>query len=268
MPNPIDRIVKNPHVYLDPNVLDDKPEMAVLVCKIFAVWANIEREQSFLLVRVLGAEAAPAIAMYQALRTQQLQNVALQAAASKALSPEDYQVFLAVVSVLDSTRTPRNQLAHWTWAGCKQRPDLLALANPQMLRDRDFRVAKFYKEPKPLSLATMVEDISQWWVIHQFDDSEILAYTKAELERALRDLEEANECIDCLRIYLDPVRTLNIGNSANPNFDPEGEVTPELLKARMLGQLNGKRLFQTALAQIRKGQQKPPKQASEPPPPR
>ena len=70
MPQPINRMVPDPHVYLDNSALSDKPEMAILVTQIFATWARIEQELSFLLVRVLGANSAPAIAMYSALPSQ------------------------------------------------------------------------------------------------------------------------------------------------------------------------------------------------------
>jgi hypothetical protein len=265
MPQPINRIVRNPTVYLDANILHDKPEMAAIVCKILATWATIEREQSLLLVRVLGADAAPAIAMYQTLQTQRLQNVALQAAAKHALSGDDHLVFLAVISVLESTQTPRNHLAHWTWAGCKERPDLLALADPQMVRDRDFRVAKYYKQPRRLSIATMADDFIQLWNVHQFDDSFILGYSKDDLVRALRDLEEAEQCLNDLRVYLDPAQTINVGKMAHPDVDPEGEITPEVLKAHMRDRLSGKRLFREALDRLRKGQQTPPETPSSPP---
>jgi Helix-turn-helix len=59
MPQPIDRIVPDPHVYLKTDILQDKPEFAILVAEIFSVWARIEQELSLLLIRVLGANAAP-----------------------------------------------------------------------------------------------------------------------------------------------------------------------------------------------------------------
>ena len=87
MPQPINRVVSDPEVYLQVGILKDKPELAVLVAEIFSVWARIELELSYLVVRVLGADAAPAIAMYSTLTAQRLQLGALQAAAKAALAP-------------------------------------------------------------------------------------------------------------------------------------------------------------------------------------
>src|SRR5947208_3209825 len=102
MPHPFSRIVPDAHIYLDTDILTDKPDMALLVTKIFAVWASIEQDLSFLLVRVLGADAAPAIAMHATLTAQHLQNSALQAAARAALPKDKFEVFQAVMSITES----------------------------------------------------------------------------------------------------------------------------------------------------------------------
>jgi hypothetical protein len=52
--------------------------MAILITKIFATWASIEQQLNFLLVRVLGANAAPALAMFETLTAQRLQLKALK----------------------------------------------------------------------------------------------------------------------------------------------------------------------------------------------
>jgi hypothetical protein len=83
--------------------------------------------------------------MYSVLTAQRLQLKALDAAAKASLSSTDYEIFCAALSVADSTQTPRNQLAHWAWGGCRQKPDLLIVVDPKMLEARDFRVAKAMK---------------------------------------------------------------------------------------------------------------------------
>ena len=65
--------------------------MAVLVSKIFAQWAMVEFQLSLLLMRVLGADAAPALSMHEALTAQHLQVRALHAAAEAALALDQEQ---------------------------------------------------------------------------------------------------------------------------------------------------------------------------------
>jgi hypothetical protein len=240
MPQPITKIVQNPHVYLDNNILADKSDMAILVTNIFATWARIEQELNFLLVHILGAEATPAIAMFQTLTAQHLQLGALEAAAKAALSAEDFEIFLAALSTADSAQTPRNHLAHWAWGGCKQRPDLLVLANPKMLRERDFRVAK--------GIVANLE-ILQIAELNLFDNSQSLAYSKPDLQRALRDLREAHDTVHTLAMYLDPA-PMSVFSTAS-----EEAFTQDQIRALAFQSLNGKRLFREALARIRADQQ-------------
>jgi hypothetical protein len=90
MPQPFDRVIPNPDDFVpDPTVLDDKPELAKLVASIFAHWAAIESYLGLLLVRILGADAAPAIAMFSTLTAQHLQMGALEAAAKAGLTPDE-----------------------------------------------------------------------------------------------------------------------------------------------------------------------------------
>ncbi len=241
MPQPFSKIVPDAHVYIDSNVLSDKPDMAVLITKIFALWAQIEHELSFLLVRVLGADAAPAIAMHATLTAQHLQNSALQAAAKAALSPDQFDVFQAALSTAESAATPRNHLAHWIWGGCEQRPDLLALFDPKMVKERDFRVEKFYSQNPNREPEDIIKNIDLYF----FDTSNVLAYSKTDLERALRDIKVSFDTLILLGIYLNPV-------SAGPLMKlQELEISPEQLAAELLQKLNELRLFREALARIR-----------------
>ena len=121
MPQPINKIVPDAHVYLSYDVLQDKPELALLVCKIFAIWGRIEQQLTVLLVRVLRADYEPALAIYSTLTAQHLQNRALDAAAKATLSADDYLIFSAAISVSESAQAPRNHLAHWSWGGCKHK---------------------------------------------------------------------------------------------------------------------------------------------------
>jgi hypothetical protein len=106
MPQPINRVVPDAHVILDTNPLFDKPDYAILVTQIFSTWARIEHLLRIILLRILGADATPALAMFESLTAQHLQLTALEAAAKAALNTEDYEIFQAAISVADSAQTP------------------------------------------------------------------------------------------------------------------------------------------------------------------
>jgi hypothetical protein len=193
--------------------------------------------------------------MYSTLTAQHLQLGALDAAAKAALTADDYDIFSAAVAVSDRVQAARNHLAHWAWGGCKQRPDLLVLANPKMLRERNSRVASaLQKAASPLDA-----DPEHIAAINLFDDSEILAYSKSDLERAIRDLTEAKVILEHLSDYLDPTLAEFV-----TRYFPDGEpLTRDGLRIGLLEKLNEKRLFREALAHIRTSRESTPPEIRE-----
>jgi hypothetical protein len=229
--------------------------MATLVTEIFAIWARIEYQLSLLLVQVLGATEGPALAMHSVLTSQQLQVLALDAAARAALSLEDYQIFDAVMSITKGVQTPRNHLAHWVWGKCAQRPDLLALVDPRMYKESDvyFRrlAAKEYKVPADLAEAEARAAEARAQADREFFDLDrVLAYSKSDLERAKRDLQETDTILFVFGVFLNPqyLKTLLTNRITGKAMD---KVSIADLRAQSLTKLNEFRLFQEAIARVR-----------------
>lgn len=251
MPQPITRIVPDPYVLLDSDALAKQPEMARLVCRIFATWASIEHDLGSMLVRLLGADSKPALAMFSILQTQKLQTAGIEAAAKGALSGDDYQIFSAVMTVVNGVQKNRNKLAHWAWARCKERPDLLLLGDPDKLKERANKTAAYFQGQKG---KTKIEakDIADTWDVIQFDLNSFLAYSKGDLERDLRDLEEATQIMLLHSIYMDPSFSLLHAEAFGLPRD-EAVIRDELFQ-----KLNELRLFREALDQIRASQKSTP----------
>ena len=107
MPQPLSRVKPNATVRQRPAILDHlPPHYAQLVAAIFSFWSLIEYRLSLLLVRILGADAEPALAMFSTLTAQHLQMGALEAAAKASLKETEYDVFKATLSVASSVQTP------------------------------------------------------------------------------------------------------------------------------------------------------------------
>lgn len=247
MPQPITRIIPDPYIILDPAVLAGKPDMATLVSKIFATWASIEHDLGSMLVRLLGADARPAHAMFSILRSQQLQNAAIEAAAKSILPREEYQIFSAVMAVVNGVQKTRNRLAHWAWASCKERPDLLLLGDPDKLKERANRTAAYFQRQKD----SKTFDLGETWEVIQFDPNGFLAYSKGDLERDLRDLTEATQIMLHHSVHMDPSFSLLHAQAFGL---PRDEA---LIRDQVLQKLNGQRLFREALAQIRASHESP-----------
>lgn len=240
MPQPISKILPNPRVIFDTDALSEKPDLAILVVKIFAVWANIERRLGVLLVHLLGADQVHARAIFSILQTQALQTKALEAAAKSALSPGDLDIFDAALTVLSGVQKTRNRLAHWVWGKCPQRPDLLLLADPDGLKNWDTRSAAYFQSLKP-------GEPTLWGNLMEtpaFDISKVYGYSKADLEREVRDLLDAEQIAFFLQNYLDTAFAV-----ANARLFNEPE-DPKEIRALVFRQLTEKRLFAEALAQI------------------
>lgn len=239
MPQPFNRIISNAHIILDEDFWLNKPETTGIVALIFATSAKIETELGTMLSRILGADSAPSIAMYEVLNTQSLKRQVLFAAAKAVLSEENFDLFISLMHVIDAVQAPRNQLAHWVWGHCKQKPKLLALADPKMVQETRQRVLHFFdRNPDDAKI-----DWSSIYDIVQYDVSRILAYSTGDLKRALRDLKEANDCLTNFEFILDPgFRRSPIRLIIDEN--------PALIREEILRRLMKSRLFRDALARV------------------
>jgi hypothetical protein len=198
------------------DALADKPDMAVVVTTIFALWGEIEYFLAQLLMQILHADIGPAVAIYETLRSQTMQRKALEAAAAAALSPDDYDVFEAAISLVESVSTPRHQLAHWLWALCEQRPDLLALVDPKKMKSNMGRARRSLLEarrsllearrsllefdPGAPSARDALDDRRNKLII---DPKFVVGYSKADLENVERDLREVRGIVAVVGHYFD-----------------------------------------------------------------
>ena len=145
---------------------------------------------------MLGADVEPAIAMFATLTAQRQQMGALEAAAKAALSPNEFDVFRAAISMTESVQTPRNHLAHWIWGTCEQLPDALLLAEPKAQKDREREVKLAFEQPGG-------PDVKKITNLSRHDPATVLVYRRGDLERAKRDLEDAAFITALLTVYLD-----------------------------------------------------------------
>lgn len=196
MPQPLSRVKPGATVRQRPMILDHlPPKYAQLVAGIFSHWSLIEHRLNLLLVRILGADAEPALAMFATLEAQHLQFRAIEAAAKAALEEKEYDVFKATMSVARSVQTPRNQLAHWVWAHSAELPDALLLAEPKSAKDRDREFTR--------ALESGETDSEKIAALNTFDPAHVQVYREADLQRARDDLQEAVQITFLTVYYLD-----------------------------------------------------------------
>jgi hypothetical protein len=196
MSQPLNRVKPGATVRQRPAILDHLPaKYAQLVAGIFSHWSMVEHRLNLLLVRILGADAELALAIFATLEAQHLQFRAIEAAAKAALEEREYDVFRAAMSVARSVQTPRNQLAHWVWAHSPELPDALLLAEPKSAKDGDREFT-----PALESGETDSEKIS---ALNTFDPAHVQVYREGDLQRARNDLEQAVQITFLTVVYLD-----------------------------------------------------------------
>jgi len=232
MPQPLNRVRSDIEFHEDAHVLLNKPVLAGIVTTIFAHSSLIDQRLSLLLVRVLGADAAPALAMFDTLIAQHLQIGALEAAAQEALTPEELRVFQTTLKVEQSVQSHRHRLGHWIWGRALQLPDALLLAEPKAQTERDRELALALEQSDTGSL-----NIEQAVKLNRYDPRTVLVYTQTELEQIGRDFLTAAHIALLTVIYLDGIFR------GRRKLPPTQAASSPKLREQVFQQLYTQRLF-------------------------
>lgn len=215
--------------------------------KVVSAWSIMESFLSGVFVQMLGANPAPAVAMFNALTSTAAQTAALRALAQTTLSRRDQELFEAVLIVLKSAADARNKVAHWVWGYCSSLPDAVLLCDPRALTEYRMQVDYYNSRILP---RTGTED----------DFPEIPKNRIHVWER--NDFIEAVERIDKLSGYIHQFAFILRGFQAWPPDTPEDD--------QLYTQLCNEPAIQKALSRLRKGQsspkepQSPPQQGGKP----
>jgi hypothetical protein len=250
MPQPLERMNPNASFILSTNAPKKYPHLAAQTCSIIAGWAWIEKELELLLIRTLRADDTPAIAMYSVLTSQSIQSLALDAAAKSVLNKEKYEIFSAVIGVVDAVHKERNKFAHWLWAESPELPDTLILVDPKTVVKRDVEALQILR-PK-VGLTIFSDDFMDAFLP---DKSGAYVYTADDLDRIGRDMTEAAKALTYYAQYINPTVPARL---AQMKLAPEPSQTPEEIADEALHQLSTLRLFRESLDRVREGQKSNP----------
>jgi hypothetical protein len=271
MPQRLISVCPEASITFSPDALADKPDLAILVSSIVSNWAHTEHELSMLMVLLVGPEEGPSLAVYDALEAASAKERAVTAAAKYVLVDEQFEIFSAVINDTNSIIKTRNKLVHWLIGSCPELPNAMLLGKPAMMRAMKTGLQK--RHPKPLvgkikpgyMPQPFIEE--EWEAVkkaYEFDKSEILVFTKADLERAKRDAQEVNKMLFELSLFLRPMmddwaaQMLSRGNS--PNAPPQtGTSAGALLRLSKIPR------FQAALQRVRRQNKNNPEAQDEEP---
>lgn len=220
-PQPLSRVHPTTPVLFDPKALTERPELALLISRAIAGWSEIEGQMGYLLIRMLGANAESALAMYGAITSAPAQIAAAKAAASSVLDPERLEMVEAVLKIASALSTKRHHLAHRIWGYSEDLKDALILADSKDIARKWMRTFEAFR-----AVSAGGQQPSMDW-----PREKIFVYRANDLLELIGELDE-------LRDYFYQLSFL---------VEPEDQW-----RDRILGYLNAKPRIQQALSHIRR----------------
>jgi hypothetical protein len=191
---PLSSVRSNARLYAGASSAIHRPLLAQLVAHAVAIWADIEYELGGMLAAILGAAAAPSMAMFYALTSSTAQNAALGAAAESVLGrrSRELEMFEIVIRQATTAASHRNRFAHWAWAHCHELPDALLFIDPEALVAHDIAhmVAQAPHDGRHLA--------------GPLDRSRVYVYREKDLKELTDALSEASYCISQLKMIMNP----------------------------------------------------------------
>jgi hypothetical protein len=199
MPQPLWKVVRTGlGVSLAPDLAAKQPELAALVARAIALCANSDYNLGMAFIGMLKTEAAPAFAIYDALRRSYSKTQALRAASKIVLNEQDYRIFEALLELFAQDETQRNKFAHWIWAYCEKAPDYLVLVDPIDPLRWKASVAHI----PPGSVGTMKTRLKETLSIAGWMER-ASCYSKPELEHIVERFADTNSLIAAFRNLMD-----------------------------------------------------------------
>lgn len=111
-------------------------ELGTIVLSTNNTNAVIDYMWSLIVVDLMHADPKSGSAMYQALSGAEARRAALIAVAIARLSPDDAELFQAVMKAVAAQRRRRNEFAHHLWGISPEIPDALLLADPAIFTEQ------------------------------------------------------------------------------------------------------------------------------------
>ncbi|HXZ00542.1 MAG TPA: hypothetical protein VEI03_11115 [Stellaceae bacterium] len=174
-PQPLSSKRRSAKISLDPAALSRHPQLAACIATIVAYWSRIEATLGSMLGAMLGGEARPSIAMYQAILNTQTQMAVLEAAAKVALSPNNLRVLNALIWLCKRAGAHRHKVAHWLWGDSQDLPNRLILVDPDAIREHDKAMsdvaAAFARGEVPVALPKIDLNLAFVWEEKDFTEA-------------------------------------------------------------------------------------------------
>lgn len=132
MPQLLSKVIKGSisELIIAPDAAMKEPELAALIAQAVSICSESDYYLGRTLIEMLGSQAAPAFAIYEALAWGYSKKQALRSAAAMVLEADDCQLFDAILKLYGQDENQRNKFAHWLWCYTGKAPGYVILLNP------------------------------------------------------------------------------------------------------------------------------------------
>lgn len=215
-------------VWVMSSVATQYPQAGASAARCIAIGAQIESLYGAILTTMLGANAAPAAAMYGSLRSISAQTSAVLAAAEAVLNKDEMDLFSVVTAICNRALKHRHRLAHWVWAQSNGYPGALVLIDPTALLGYELGIGRFQYPNEGRGL------------LDNFDPTSSLIYDQSALNEAVKELVEAENYLAQFRFAVIPSLRKNSAESGLglPQLATQPAIAVELRAMKQRRQKN------------------------------
>lgn len=194
------------------SLIDAEPELASLAMRVISSWSYLEYWEARLLAAFLKADYDITYAMLAALQSSVARRAAVDAAARHALNDDDLALYERTKIAIKGKRKIRNRYTHSLWITSKHVPDALIMVDPRYMVRYHADALAYQSEFQRwvdyvnLSIAEMPRrDPKPGQVVRappEFDHSQCFVYYKADLERDVHAVRQADARVVELLVVL------------------------------------------------------------------
>lgn len=186
MPQPISRFPKiKGSIWGGAVTMKERPLLATQVAIVISTWAETELRLANLLSAMLRSEKPIGMSMYLNLTGADARRALLDGAARKALSEDDYKLFLKMMKAIRPVRERRNEFAHGVWGFTFDMPNALLWVRPDHHIARDIAMHEARESGDYETLKRLATSLNP----------EIMVYRQADLVADVDRGRFANNCV-------------------------------------------------------------------------
>lgn len=197
MPRPLSTLRPGVKWSTSINAIDEVPDLAPDICKLFAAWANVEHQLEMLFVEITGGSSRSVLAVFDSLESDRAKRDAIRAAAKIHLQRSDIIALETALKMVKTAGKARHRFAHHLWGAIDGMPKAISLTPPSAAAHlfREVRLAIYNaRHTRNLEPSKHLDEP------HTID--KVMVYTQDEICQCTQSLKECSDVLFNLQILI------------------------------------------------------------------